>query len=178
MKEWLRGVLRSLSVLRLQLSSLNLSLTPPSCPCSADLKPFTFVRVRILIRQVDVAGHFLGHQTWTFNAAGLNSGTVEKYGGHFIGDGSAISAYRVSGEVLTTVQEISFDNLANANFDLSSPALAMKAGVSNMFPDAIGKAKELSGGTGWPWDKHAMSQVIDCIEAQKDEDIGIIKNRL
>ncbi|MGP3593849.1 hypothetical protein [Vagococcus sp. WN89Y] len=139
---------------------------------------------------VDIAGHSLGgglasaagiasgQPTWTYNSAGLKSGTVEKYGGRLIGDGSAISAYRVSGEVLTSVQEISFDNLANANFDLSSPALAMKAGVSNMFPDAIGKAKELSGGTGWTWDKHAMSQVIDCIEAQKDEDIGIIKSRL
>jgi hypothetical protein len=27
-------------------------------------------------------------------------------------------------------------------------------------------------------DKHGMTQVIDCIEAQKDEDIGIIKSRV
>ncbi|MHB9331172.1 hypothetical protein ACP3S7_27110 [Phytobacter ursingii] len=44
--------------------------------------------------------------------------------------------------------------------------------------DATGKIVELAGGTGSMMDKHGMTQVIDCIEAQKDEDIGIIKSRV
>ncbi|WP_313624929.1 phospholipase [Kosakonia sp.] len=138
--------------------------------------------------KVDIAGHSLGgglasaagmasgKSTWTFNSAGLNSGTITKYGGQLIGDGSAISAYRVNGEMLTKIQEVSYTDLRDTNFDTS--AFALKAGVSNMFPDAIGKPHALSGGTGNMLDKHGMSQVIDCIEAQKDEDIGIIKSRV
>ena len=137
--------------------------------------------------RVDVSGHSLGgglasaagmasgQATWTFNAAGLNSGTVEKYGGELLGDGSSISAYRVNGEMLTTIQEVSYTDLVDANFDLT--LVALKAGVSNMFPDAVGNSIGLPGGTGNMLDKHGMSQVIDCIEAQKDEDIGIIKSR-
>ncbi|WP_082022444.1 hypothetical protein [Enterobacter sp. Bisph1] len=138
--------------------------------------------------KVDVSGHSLGgglasaaglasgQATWTFNAAGLNTGTVEKYGGELIGDGSAISAYRVNGEMLTKIQEVSYSDFVDANFDTS--LIAMKVGVSNMFPDAIGNRTGLPGGTGNMLDKHGMSQVIDCIEAQKDEDIGIIKSRI
>ena len=137
---------------------------------------------------VDIAGHSLGgglasaagvasgKSTWTFNAAGLNGGTVEKYGGQIIGDGSAITAYRVNGEVLTKLQEVSVTDLIDANFDLS--LFAAKVGVSNMLPDATGKTVGLAGGTGSMMDKHGMTQVIDCIEAQKDEDIGIIKSRV
>ncbi|HAU8267542.1 TPA: hypothetical protein I8287_005291 [Kluyvera intermedia] len=44
--------------------------------------------------------------------------------------------------------------------------------------DATGKIVGLAGGTGSMMDKHGMTQVIDCIEAQKDEDIGIIKSRV
>lgn len=136
---------------------------------------------------VDIAGHSLGgglasaaglssgQPTWTFNAAGLNNGTVEKYGAQRIGDGSAISAYRVNGEMLTKIQEVSLTDLIEAQFDTA--AFAVKAGISNMFPDAIGKSHALPGGVGDMLDKHGMSQVIDCIEAQKDEDIGIIKSR-
>lgn len=139
-------------------------------------------------KKVDIAGHSLGgglasaagiasgKSTWTFNAAGLKSGTVEKYGGLLRGDGSAISAYRVKGELLTKIQEVSLSDLVDAKFDTS--LFAAKAGVSNMFPDAIGHHTVLNGGTGSMFDKHGMTQVIDCIEAQKDEDIGIIKSRI
>lgn len=137
---------------------------------------------------VDIAGHSLGgglasaaamasgKSAWTFNAAGLNSGTVEKYGGQLIGDGSAISAYRVKGELLTKIQEVSLSDLADVNYDTS--LFAAKAGISNMIPDATGRAIVLNGGTGSMLDKHGMAQVIDGIEAQKDEDIGIIKSRV
>ena len=138
--------------------------------------------------KADIAGHSLGgglasaagmasgQQTWTFNASGLNPGTVEKYGAQLMGDGSAITAYRVNGEVLTKLQEVSVTDLIDANFDLS--LFAAKVGVSNMLPNAIGKTVGLAGGTGSMMDKHGMTQVIDCIEAQKDEDIGIIKSRV
>nr|WP_044180714.1 DUF2974 domain-containing protein [Phytobacter massiliensis] len=139
-------------------------------------------------QKIDIAGHSLGgglasaaglasgKATWTFNAAGLNSSTVRKYGGELIGDGSSISAYRVNGEMLTKAQEISFSDLQDANFDTS--LFALKIGISNILPDAIGLPQTLPGGTGNMLDKHGMSQVINCIEAQKDEDIGIIKNRV
>ncbi|WP_039058137.1 hypothetical protein [Enterobacter sp. Bisph1] len=78
--------------------------------------------------------------------------------------------------MLTTIQEVSIKDLMDANFDTSF--FALKAGVSNMFPDAIGKPTGLAGGTGNMLDKHGMTQVIECIEAQKDEDIGIIKDRI
>ncbi|NUL35423.1 DUF2974 domain-containing protein [Kosakonia sacchari] len=138
--------------------------------------------------KIDIAGHSLGgglasaagmasgQQTWTFNAAGLNHDTVEKYGAQLMGDGSAISAYRVNGEMLTKIQEVSIEDLADANFDTS--LFALKAGASNMLPNAIGKPTELAGGTGSMLDKHGMVQVIDCIEVQKDEDIRIIKSRV
>ncbi|WP_436872935.1 hypothetical protein [Kosakonia sacchari] len=78
--------------------------------------------------------------------------------------------------MLTKIQEVSIKDLTDANFDTS--LFALKTGASNMFPDAIGKPHALPGGTGNMLDKHGMSQVIDCIEAQKDEDIGIIKSRV
>lgn len=47
-----------------------------------------------------------------------------------------------------------------------------------MFPDVLGNTIGLTEGTGNMLDKHGMSQAFDCIEAQKDEDIGIITSRL
>jgi hypothetical protein len=42
-----------------------------------------------------------GHST----PQGSISGTVEKYGAQLIGDGSAITAYRVNGEILTKLRK-------------------------------------------------------------------------
>ena len=47
-----------------------------------------------------------GKAGWTFNAAGLNAGTVEKYGGKILGSTDNIQAYRVEGELLTKIQEV------------------------------------------------------------------------
>lgn len=72
----------------------------------------------LLKGRVDTSGHSLGgglasaasmtsgKSGWTFNAAGLNSGTVEKYGGSLVGREDIINAYRVKGEVLTRLQEV------------------------------------------------------------------------
>lgn len=78
--------------------------------------------------------------------------------------------------MLTKMQEISYTDLKDVNFDTSF--FALKAGISNMLPDAMGEAFSLAGGTGNMLEKHGMTQVIDCIDAQKDEDIGIIKTRV
>ena len=61
---------------------------------------------------------------------------------------------------------------------LTTSFFAAKVGVSNTLPDAIGKTAGLTGRNGSVIDKHGKTQVIDCIEAHKDEDIGIIKSRV
>ncbi|QHA86657.1 DUF2974 domain-containing protein [Serratia sp. JUb9] len=139
--------------------------------------------------QVDIAGHSLGgglasaaavasgKPAWTFNAAGLNAGTVEKYGGTVTGDGSKIAAYRVHGEVLTKLQEFHLlDDLKSVNYDI--PLLMMKRQFSALLPSASGAAKWLPGGEGSAIDKHGMQQVIDSLEEQKEADMTTITNRL
>ncbi|AVJ16215.1 lipase [Serratia sp. MYb239] len=139
--------------------------------------------------QVAIAGHSLGgglasaaavasgKPAWTFNAAGLNAGTVEKYGGTAIGDGSKIAAYRVHGEVLTKLQEFHLlDDLKSVNYDI--PLLMIKRQLSALLPSAAGAAKWLPGGEGSAIDKHGMQQVIDSLEEQKEADMTTITNRL
>ena len=70
------------------------------------------------VSKIDIAGHSLGgglasatsiasgQAGWTFNAAGLHSTTVEKYGGSLLGEADNIQAYRVEGELLTKIQEV------------------------------------------------------------------------
>ncbi|MCR0997056.1 lipase [Serratia rubidaea] len=139
--------------------------------------------------KVSIAGHSLGgglasaaaiasgKPAWTFNAAGLNAGTVEKYGGTAIGDGSKIAAYRVHGEVLTKLQEFHLlDDLQSVNYDI--PLLMAKRQLSELLPSAAGAAKWLPGGEGGAIDKHGMQQVIDSLEEQKEADMTTITNRL
>ncbi|MCL6746068.1 MULTISPECIES: hypothetical protein [Kosakonia] len=59
--------------------------------------------------------------------------------------------------MLTKIQETSFSDLLEANFDTSFSTL--KAGVSNMVLDAKGKPHGLSGSNRKLLDKHGMSQV-------------------
>ncbi|AML60122.1 Phospholipase A1 [Serratia rubidaea] len=138
---------------------------------------------------VSIAGHSLGgglasaaavasgKPAWTFNAAGLNAGTVEKYGGSAIGDGSKIAAYRVHGEVLTKLQEFHLlDDLQSVNYDI--PLLMAKRQLSALLPNAAGNAKWLPGGEGGAIDKHGMQQVIDSLEQQKEADMTTITSRL
>ncbi|AGB81010.1 putative lipase essential for disintegration of autophagic bodies inside the vacuole [Serratia sp. FGI94] len=139
--------------------------------------------------QVAIAGHSLGgglasaaavasgKPAWTFNAAGLNAGTVEKYDGTAIGDGSKIAAYRVQGEVLTRLQEFHLlEDLKSVNYDI--PLLMVKHQLSALLPSAAGNAKWLPGGEGGTIDKHGMQQVIDSLEQQKEADMTTITSRL
>lgn len=137
---------------------------------------------------IDIAGHSLGgglasaaslasgKPAWTFNAAGLKSGTVEKYGSEVIGSSNNIHAYRVKGELLTKLQEgVSMDDIIEKRGDLST--LIYKEELSMLVPDAAGVKHTLPGGTGSALDKHGIGQAIKCIEDQKDDDIAIIRSR-
>ena len=78
-----------------------------------------------------------GKPGWTFNAAGLNSSTVEKYGGSLVGREDIINAYRVKGEVLTRLQEVDLrQDFIDVNGNLA--LLAAKEKLSSHLPDAVG----------------------------------------
>ncbi|EKM5066140.1 phospholipase [Cronobacter turicensis] len=140
-------------------------------------------------QNVDIAGHSLGgglasatsmasgKPGWTFNAAGLNSDTVEKYGGTVLGKTDDIQAYRVEGELLTKAQEVNVWEDLKSMKGLPVPTL-LKEGVSALSPNAAGIPHDLPGGTGSALDRHGIGQAINCIEQQKDEDIAIIGSRL
>lgn len=118
-----------------------------------------------------------GKPAWTFNAAGLHSGTVEKYGGSVIGSADNIQAYRVKGELLTKLQETeAWDDAKDVYFH--PLALASKETLSALAPDAVGIKHVLPGGTGSLLDMHGIDQAIRCIEEQKDDDIATIRSRI
>lgn len=141
------------------------------------------------ISNIDVAGHSLGggmasaasmasgKPAWTFNAAGLNAGTVEKYGGSIIGSADNIQAYRVKGELLTKLQEVDLWEDAK-DLKFYPPAVMAKERLSMLAPDAVGVKHTLPGGTGSLLDKHGIDQAIQCIENEKDDDIATIKGRI
>lgn len=139
-------------------------------------------------QKIDIAGHSLGGGLasatsmasgmagWTFNASGLNSGTVEKYGGSILGSTDNIQAYRVEGELLTRTQEVNvWEDFKMVKGHV--PALIAKEEISAIMPNAAGIAHDLPGGMGSAFDRHGIDQAINCIEQQKDEDISIIRSR-
>lgn len=141
-------------------------------------------------QNIDIAGHSLGgglasatsiasgKPGWTFNAAGLNSGTVEKYGGSLLGSPDNIQAYRVNGELLTKIQEVNLSADAGIIKEFGPGGLLLKEEISALSPNAAGIPHDLSGGAGGALDRHGIDQAIHCIEQQKDEDISIIRSRL
>lgn len=138
---------------------------------------------------VDISGHSLGggmasaasvasgKPAWTFNAAGLNSGTVEKYGGTLAGSEKNIQAYRVEGELLTKLQEVDLWEDAKSVY-FYPPLILAKEELSMLAPNAVGVKRTLSGGTGSLLDKHGIDQAINCIEFEKDDDIATIRGRI
>ncbi|WP_338560820.1 PAAR-like domain-containing protein [Erwinia sp. E_sp_B01_3] len=151
---------------------------------------------------IDCTGHSLGggmasacsaasgRQGWTFNAAGLNTGTVKKYGGSPVEGfepNQVINAYRVKGEMLTLGQEPGFWGGTAVIGSMGLAGLkvgggwgglvgAGLGGVIAALPAAIGKKHDMDGGKGDPITRHFMSQVIHCIEMEKDQDEAILKN--
>ena len=138
---------------------------------------------------VNISGHSLGggmasaasiasgKPAWTFNAAGLNPRTVEKYSGSHIGNADKIQAYRVDGELLTKIQEVNlWEDLKSVNF--YPPAFVAKEQISLAAPDAVGIKHTLPGGSGSLLDKHGIDQTIKLIEEQKDDDVSTIRSRI
>lgn len=126
-----------------------------------------------------------GKPAWTFNAAGLHHGTVGRYGSEMIGSAKNIQAYRVEGELLTTLQEVNnesdYELIKNALPDsLQKPwgvalPFTLKEWSSLALPDAAGIPHTLAGGAGTLLDKHGIDQTITLIEDQKDEDVATIR---
>ena len=110
-----------------------------------------------------------GKDATTFNSAGLNSGTVKKYGGD--PHSSNVNAYRVENEVLTGIQEQGWKGTlaaAGAGFKMGGIKGAIlgavgKVAVSAVAPDAIGNKYEVSG-TGNPVTRHGMGVAKDGVE--------------
>lgn len=149
---------------------------------------------------MDISGHSLGggmasaasmasgKPAWTFNAAGLKNGTIEKYGSKVTGKANRIHAYRVDGELLTALQEVHNESDYQLIKDALPESLQKKWGVSLPFtvkewlsfaaPDAVGIKHTLSGGQGTLIDKHGIDQAIRCIEDEKDDDVATIRSRL
>lgn len=96
---------------------------------------------------------------WTYNAAGLNPGIVEKYGGknYYTGSNENITAYRVKGEILTAVQEPGFWGglaLMGTTAALGAKMGGLVRGVAGLsvggllaqLPDSVGKKHDMDGG--------------------------------
>lgn len=146
---------------------------------------------------VDMVGHSLGggmasaasrasgSPGWTFNSAGIGSGTVAQYGGsvHTLAVEN-INAYRVSGEVLTGLQEQGIKGTLGAGLlglVTGGPVgalvgMAAKVGLSSGMANALGTKFDLPGSGMNPVGRHGMDQVIDGIEQKKTEDQTTIAN--
>jgi hypothetical protein len=117
----------------------------------------------------------------TFNAAGLNSGTVAKYGG-MVHD-SDVTAYRVSGEILGDLQE---QNLGGTLLSAGVGGLLggipgavvgalAKIGLAAIMPDPLGIAGRIMlPGSGSPLARHGIDQVIAGIEGRKQANQAIL----
>jgi uncharacterized Zn-binding protein involved in type VI secretion len=143
-------------------------------------------------QSVDMTGHSLGgglasaastasgHPGWTFNAAGLHPKTVPRYLNSPDArpiDASRIEAYRVENELLTGVQEQGVKGTLGAaavGLAIGGPVGAAigalgKLLVSGSMPGAVGSPHTVPG-SGDPYSRHGMDQVIDGIEQQKRDD--------
>lgn len=137
---------------------------------------------------VDIVGHSLGgglasaasrasgKPGWTYNAAGLKSSTVEKYGGKIMTpkQGENITAYRVKGEILTSIQEPGFWGGTAIISGTGVMGLgALGVGIV-MAPESAGIRHDMDGGTGSKVDMHDAKQAIHCIELEKSLDEKIL----
>lgn len=136
-----------------------------------------------------------GKPATTFNAAGLHKNTVTRYGGTPVfPDPDNLEAYRVDGEVLTGAQE---QKLGGITMTAGAGALiggliggpagaaigagigaAGKVGLAAKMPNAAGMPHTISGKGLNPVDRHGMTQVIDGIEMQKQQDQSILSTQV
>ncbi|MEQ2153277.1 hypothetical protein UXJ26_12575 [Burkholderia multivorans] len=116
---------------------------------------------------VDFTGHSLGgglasaaaeasgSSAMTFNAAGLNPGTVAQYGGTV--QPTNITAYRVDGDILTGLQEGRLGPISD--------------GTAQLMPKAVGTPVTLDGESITTVGRHMMGDVTNGMNQQvaKDE---------
>lgn len=115
---------------------------------------------------VDFTGHSLGgglasaaseasgSSAVTFNAAGLDPGTVAQYGGAV--QPSNITAYRVDGDILTGMQEGRLGPISDATAEL--------------MPKTVGTPVTLDGSSVTTVGRHLMGQVSDGLNQQVSKD--------
>jgi hypothetical protein len=116
----------------------------------------------------------------TFNAAGLNSGTVAKYGGTV--QSSAINAYRVNGEILGDVQTqnvggtvvAGLGGLLLGGIPGAITGILGKIGLAALMPDPVGTPIALEGSGLDPVARHGIDQVIAGLESQKTADQAVL----
>ncbi|MFB6324850.1 PAAR-like domain-containing protein [Pantoea deleyi] len=148
---------------------------------------------------IDCTGHSLGggmasscsrasgRPGWTYNAAGLNSKTVDKYGGvNHTPEKENINAYRVKGEILTAIQEPGF--IGGISTIGVAALIGGKTGglygglggallggaLIALTPESVGKKHDMDGGVGDPIARHGMEQVLPCIELEKQHDEALL----
>lgn len=123
-----------------------------------------------------------GKSAHTFNAAGLHPNTVARYGGEpKIPDPDNIMAVRVQGDILTVAQESSVVGVLAAM--LGGTLGGVAGGISgavvggliakraaSSIPKAAGIPHQVSGTGLSPLNRHGMTQIIEGIEQQKQED--------
>ncbi|MEQ9885891.1 PAAR-like domain-containing protein [Pectobacterium zantedeschiae] len=155
-------------------------------------------KIKLNDANIDCTGHSLGggmasacsrtsgKTGWTYNSAGLNPSTVEKYGGSITKQNEEnITAYRVKGEILTAIQEPGLlGGLGRIGVGVGIGALigggvgaivgGIIGGLLNLVPDSVGTRHDMEGGSGNAVARHGMDQVLSCIEKEKSEDEEIL----
>ena len=131
-----------------------------------------------------------GTKATTFNAAGLHPKTAQRVGADYNKGKDLIDTYGVSGEVLTSVQTVpgakqalgKWHDLPATGPGLAGPTAkgaAKGAGIGAIFGPTgalIGGALGGIGGLAMEaTNRHGMDHVVAGIEAQKTEDIDIMK---
>lgn len=89
----------------------------------------------------------------TFNAAGVHPDFV---GANFAAANQLIDAYRVKGEILSTLQDSSFVNILHG---VVEPLSAVTA-IGGLMPDSVGKTYLLEGDSFSLAMRHTMGEVL------------------
>jgi len=117
----------------------------------------------------------------TFNAAGLHSKTVERYGGQQ--KPTDINAYQVDGEVLTGVQEQGWKGTGTAmaagwavgGFPGAVIGGLGKVGLSAVAPDAKGTKRTIPASSIDPVSRHLMGDVLPGMQSELKDAQDIVE---
>jgi len=91
----------------------------------------------------------------TFNAAGVNPDFVAQFGANLGQANQLIDAYRVQGDILSTLQEMSPMPVLS-----SDPLVGLLGLAGEMMPDGTGKPLWLPGHSFSPLARHSMDEVL------------------